>query len=272
MALNSPPPAPSSFTPVLSGVLQCLDFSLQSECDRHRQSCSPAKESLVSAATSLNGTELTVTAPTPSEPSTPNREDPLGPNPSQAPDHYLESTQALLRSLDESPRFPKPSQRILPPKTNQQPWLVWLRVGSVTSILVAGTTIAALLKQPVPPFQNQAQDQLNSADLEGSGALPPDLELTATTPQPQQVQGFYLVILDSQDPAALARVKPWVPDAFMKTMPDGSNRIQVGAFVILEQAQQSAQYLADQGITARVYSPQESDPAKLTSAKVRSET
>ncbi|MBD2388719.1 hypothetical protein [Cylindrospermum sp. FACHB-282] len=111
----------------------------------------------------------------PTEVKTPQKENILQPeNTPQAPDDYLESSEALLRSLTtEEPEIKKPSN------TTSDSLLSPLGIGSILLLLVASLTLGYIV------FNPKNLPQLNLANLLNSSSSPNNENTEGITSNPQ---------------------------------------------------------------------------------------
>lgn len=193
-SLTTPPQAPISLVPLppaLQSALSSLDVNLEEELTRYRRQRAgepappprglarqPAPKtldliSITATVTSQTAQAAPVEEPTPASPqplqnppvplqTLPNlvipveTAAPLSPPSAPAPNDYLESSEALLKSLAEEEE---------PPQLPRQSWWESLRtplgIGSLLLLLMVSATFGFLLKNPslLTAFQTQQQPQ-----------------------------------------------------------------------------------------------------------------
>lgn len=269
------PTSPESqcLAPALQEALQTLDVRLEDEFIRYRQSQS-RDLALSTPPAPVTSAVPPVTAPqdTAFIPLGLDRADPGIEQAKAPPDHYLESTAELLRSLEDSGKTanqPAP-EGYLPPA---------LRLGLVLLLLATSTFIYSssrdLFQLEHSPDQGSpetsraiTQTAANNVDAQD---IPPQQAATTSPSEPQRsstpsdktaaadrpqvsADGFYYVVTDHQDERNFNLIRQVVPDAFIDTF-SGETRIQVGAFETLEKAEEHVQDLQAQGIQAKIYIP-----------------
>jgi hypothetical protein len=180
---------------------------------------------------------------------------------------YLESSEALLKHLDESEgAIAKPAKSSSP----QSSGLAFKLLGGVLVIALLIGTAMSILKQfktkpqkaPVPP----------SSLPQPSVSMPPKPVLAspsaiAVTPLPLKQNpisspsltptvrpsAFYAVIAPYQGAESLQRARQLVPDAFIAEI-DGQSRIQLAYIDDLRQAQRLVNDLKNEGFAASIVS------------------
>lgn len=310
-----PKTAPThSLHPALQATLNSLDVDLEEELNRYRRQKAGAPApppkglrrnhppktlnliSVTATVTSVPPVPEPVTHPPLIEPATPV-EPPQSvsltvPVPGQlepdhsvpVPDDYLESSEALLKSLAESEELPPRSWGW---ETLRTP----LGVGSILLLLMVSATFGLLLRNPtwvselytqlaqknpesvptpqaapsptaaVPPVTNLAKPEFvdlnlrTLATLKSAPAGNPTAPGVAVPPPPGSSESFYFVVVKDSSDRTLAQVKAVAPDAFIRPFPQG-DYIQLALFLDAPSAERYAQNLQSQGILAQVYQPQ----------------
>ncbi len=123
------------------------------------------------------------------------------------------------------------------------------------------TPTPAAAQNSIDNLANALAPQTNPAGT-ASGATPaptPAASPNATPPLPEvsadpNYNGYYLVVVNEGNNAALARIQSTNPEAYFADIL-GARRIQVGAYDSLAIAQEVADRLNTQGLPAQVYRP-----------------
>ncbi len=195
------------------------------------------------------------------------------------PDDYLASSEQLLQQIAASE----------PPPRRRRPWAVASAAAIVCALgllsrslrhpaaipvvgpaspatgkLTASTLtaadriddisagLAALPHIQVPADAKPANTSQNDGEVSPEISLRPTSEL-AVAARPDLEANFFYVTLE-YSASNLARVREWVPDAFVVKFPAG-NLIQAGAFYRRDRAEQAVEQLRQHQLVATVYQP-----------------
>ncbi|WP_404784670.1 hypothetical protein [Altericista sp. CCNU0014] len=194
---------------------------------------------------------------------------------------YLESSEALLKHLDEPTETePSPAREPAPPASKQR----WVVGAGIVLLVLGAIALAGLFVmlaqrwfsakpsapavtpqssaspplQPTPsisPLSNSAiATEAVSANLAKTGALPPRPSATPTpspTPSIDPNAANYIVLAANGSAETLRKARRLVPDAFVTDV-SGQRRIQLGSLDSLQQAQQMVNELKNQGFPASI--------------------
>ncbi|NJR65897.1 MAG: SPOR domain-containing protein [Leptolyngbyaceae cyanobacterium CRU_2_3] len=111
--------------------------------------------------------------------------------------------------------------------------------------------------QPAPPVEPvPAYQPPQSAPVpETSRAVAPTPDAAAVLPRTPAPGNLYHVGVDYSGDSSLQQARSAVPDAYVRNLPSGSAKVQMGAFSNEAAAQERVQELQQQGIAAQIYQP-----------------
>ncbi|MBW4591848.1 MAG: hypothetical protein KME46_02705 [Brasilonema angustatum HA4187-MV1] len=196
-------------------------------------------------------------------------------NTSKEPNDYLESSEALLRSLVED------EPKTQAPKNSKNSLLSPLGIGSMLLLFLGSLTLGyivfnfqslpqitfnRLFPQKTPKtaqktpesnknVKNVAQPTFTPIPNLGQNSTPNSKATTSQKPDTEikpSADGFYHVIIDNQGDRAFASARQVVRDAYLS--PDGKI-IYLGALKKKEEAQSLLKELQAQGINAKIQQP-----------------
>ncbi|MDY6781238.1 MAG: hypothetical protein SW833_01555 [Cyanobacteriota bacterium] len=243
--------------PTLSAALSCMDVQLEAELARYRRqradrgespAASTSPQSLILPALTVDPAGAIVPSPLPAQ--QPDRETefeppsegdgiPLPPieSPSQldepTPDDYLESSEQLLRDLEQESN----SQETAPTPTLTKRLLSPLGVGSMLLVLVAATLLGAAILDPgiVSRLGGDRWFKPTTTPVAGNSDSPPSPDATAQPSDSEQLKldtdEFVELDIDNLstiEPSPSPSVAA-LPDAAPVPSPDGAPVVLPGA-------------------------------------------
>ncbi|MBW4626413.1 MAG: hypothetical protein KME49_13150 [Brasilonema octagenarum HA4186-MV1] len=185
-------------------------------------------------------------------------------NTSKEPNDYLESSEALLRSLVED------EPKTQAPKNSKNSLLSPLGIGSMLLLFLGSLTLGYIVfnfhhglfpqntpktAQKTPESNKNVKTVAQPIPNLGQNSTPNSKATTSQKPDTEikpSADGFYHVIIDNQGDRAFASVRQVVRDAYLS--PDGKI-IYLGALKTKEQAQSLLKELQAQGINAKIEQP-----------------
>jgi hypothetical protein len=179
---------------------------------------------------------------------------------------YLESSEALLKHLDESEGAIAKPAKSSPPKSSpqQSSALAFKLLGGVLAIALLIGTAMTILKQfmtkprkaPVPQSSVQVSPAPALTRPSAIAVTPLPLPLNPTIPAGSPTtavrpSAFYAVIAPYQGDESLQRARQLVPDAFIAEI-NGQRRIQLAYIDDLQRAQRLVNDLKNEGFPATI--------------------
>jgi hypothetical protein len=196
---------------------------------------------------------------------------------------YLESSEALLKHLDDSEgaiaKPVKPTRSARPLKKLSPPTSAWafkllggvlataLLIGIAMWVLKQLTTKSRNAPVPQPSLQSSIQPSLQptvQTSLAPASVRPSAIAITALSSKPTSVSvsspkatvrpsAFYAVVAPYRDNASLQRARRLVPDAFIADI-NGRRNIQLAFLDDLQRAQRLVNDLKNEGFPAAIVS------------------